>query len=187
MDTTGRQQLAFARELAFARALASEQSRNSRQVAAFRVLAVGAIVALQLVFSVFVDDWTGAPMGPFLGYAAVALAVWIARRRFDGWSKSGYTIAFLDMPMCYWLLVSSWERVARTDPAVAGSVMMLLPVIYAGFILMASLTLDRRQTMTASVVAMILQWRALASVGHDYTFLTLVTVHISVIASICIY
>jgi adenylate cyclase len=173
---------------AFADALALEGTRNARQVSAFRFFAIASILVLQLVFWLFASDWTGAPMGPLAGYAAVAAVVWILRRRFAGWGWSGYTIALLDMPMCFWLLTVSWRRVSAMGSAEeAASVMMLLPLIFAGFILMASLTLDRRQTLTASVVAMVLQWHALAGIGRDYTFLVLLTTHTSLLAAVCIY
>jgi adenylate cyclase len=173
---------------AFADALALEGTRNARQVSAFRFFAIASILVLQAVFWMFASDWTGAPMGPLAGYGAVAAAVWILRRRFEGWGWSGYTIALLDMPMCFWLLQVSSRRVAASGTVEeAASVMMLLPLIYAGFILMASLTLDRRQTITASVVAMVLQWHALAGIGRDYTFLVLLTTHTSLLAALCIY
>jgi adenylate cyclase len=173
-------------ESAFADALAVERARNNRQVSAFRVAFVWIILALQGLFSVLVENWAGAPLGPMLGYGLLALAVWLLRRRFE-WGWSGYTIAAVDMPMCYLLLIASSQRVAVSDPGQAGSVMMLLPLIYAGLILLASLTLDRWQTLAAAGVAIVLQWRALTGIGGDYTFVTLLTAHTSVIAAVCVY
>ncbi len=175
-------------ESAFASALALERVRNTRQVATFRMVAVGIVVALQIVFSQIADDWSGAPMGPLCGYFAVATLVWILRSRFEGWGWSGYTIALLDMPMSWWLLTSSWSRIAAGGPTDdAASAMMLLPLVYAGLILMASLTLDRWQTLAASGVAMVLQWQALAGIGRDYTFLILLTAQTAVLAAVCVY
>jgi adenylate cyclase len=175
-------------ESAFTAALALERRRNSLQIATFRFAAIAVVVCLQVLFQFAVKNWAGAPLGPLSGYGLVAALVWLLQRRVEGWGWSGYMIAFLDMPMCYWLLVESWRHVAATDQdGTAGGVMMLLPLIYAGFILMASLALDRRQTLMASVMAMIFQWKALAGIGHDYTFLTLVTAHTSVVAAVCVY
>jgi len=174
---------------AFSRALAVERERNSRQISAFRFFALVVVIILQLFFVVLTDDWTGAPMGPLTGYAVVAAAAWRLRRRFDSWAAwSGYTIAAVDLPMVFWLVRSSSRAtIAAGTPELANGVMMILPLTYAGFIAMASLALDTRQTVAAAVTASVFQWVALSGIGHDFTFLTMITMFTSLIAAVCVY
>lgn len=173
----------------FRRALAAERARNSRQIAAFRFQGLAVVFVLQVLFLASWRGWTGAPMLPLGGYLAVAaLAYWL-RRRFDGWAElSGFTIAALDMPMVFWLLRSTFRAtVAAGNPGVAGTSLMLLPVIYLGLIVMASLALDTRQTLAAAAMAIVLQGIALQGAGHDYTFLSMVSVFTALFALVCVY
>ena len=174
---------------AFSRALAVERERNSRQISAFRFFALVVVIILQLFFLVLTEGWTGAPMGPITGYAAVAAVAWRLRRRFDAWAAwSGYTIAALDLPMVFWLVRSSSRAtIAAGTPELADGVLMILPLTYAAFIAMASLALDTRQTVAAAVTAIVFQWVALSGVGHDFTFLTMITMFTSLIAAVCVY
>ena len=174
---------------AFSRALAVERERNSRQISAFRFFALVVVIILQLFFVVLTDDWIGAPMGPITGYAVVAAVAWRLRRRFDAWAAwSGYTIAALDLPMVFWLVRSSSRAtIAAGTPELADGVLMILPLTYAGFIAMASLALDTRQTVAAAVTASVFQWVALSGIGHDFTFLTMITMFTSLIAAVCVY
>jgi len=174
---------------AFSRALAVERERNSRQISAFRFFALVVVIILQLFFLVLTENWTGAPMGPITGYAAVAAVAWRLRRRFDAWAAwSGYTIAALDLPMVFWLVRSSSRAtIAAGTPELADGVLMILPLTYAAFIAMASLALDTRQTVAAAVTAIVFQWVALSGVGHDFTFLTMITMFTSLIAAVCVY
>ena len=173
----------------YQRALAVERKRNSRQISAFRFWALAVVLGLQLLFLALLKDWTGAPMGPLVGYTAVAAVAWRLRRRFDAWAAwSGYTIAVVDMPMAFWLVCSSARAtLTGTSPELADSVLMLLPLAYAGFIVMASLALDRRQTVIAAASAVVLQIIALSDSGHDATFLSMVTAFTSLIAFVCVY
>src|SRR5690349_20678665 len=161
---------------AFATALAGERARNARQVSAFRLFAILFFVAVQLFFQATFADWAGAPMGPMLGYAAASGLVWRLRKRFDAWSQwTGYSIAVIDMPMAFWLITAgSRATVEAGTPELADGVRMILPIANAGFIALASLALDSRQTVVAACTAIALQWIALAGIGHDYTFLTMV-------------
>jgi adenylate cyclase len=170
-------------------ALQVERARNGRQISAFRLWALAAVLGLQVLFLVLLSDWTGAPMGPLAGYAAVAAVAWRLRHRFDAWAAySGFTIAFLDMPMTFWLVRSSAKAtVLAGTPELADSVLMMLPLIYAGFIVMASLALDTRQTLVAAAVAIVLQFEALSGIGHDLTFLSIVTAFTALIALIGVY
>jgi len=174
---------------AFSKALAVERERNSRQISAFRFFALAVVLVLQLVFGVVLDDWTGAPMGPLTGYAVVAAVAWRLRRRFDAWAAwSGYTIAALDLPMVFWLVRSTSQgMVVGGTPELADGVLMILPLAYAGFIAMASLALDTRQTVAAAATAIVLQWCALSEFGHDVTFLTMVAALTSLTAAVCVY
>jgi adenylate cyclase len=173
----------------FAAALAVERERNSRQIAQFRFGAVLVFLGLQAWFLWAWDDWTGAPMGPLLGYAAFAAAAWRIPARYDvlaAWS--GYTIAALDMPMVFWLVrASASATLAGSEPGLADSVLMMLPLAYAGFVVMASLALDTWQTVIVAVVAITLQVIALSDSGHDMTFLTMVTAFTTLIAAVCVY
>jgi adenylate cyclase len=174
---------------AFRRALAAERARNSRQIAAFRFWGLAGVFALHGVFLLSWSGWTGAPMGPLGGYlAAAALAHWL-RRRFDAWALfSGFTIAALDMPMAFWLLQSTFHAtVAAGKAEIAGAALMLLPLIYLGLIVLASLALDSRQTLAAAATAAVLQGTALQRAGHDYTFLSMVTAFTVLTALICVY
>ncbi|HEY2775048.1 MAG TPA: adenylate/guanylate cyclase domain-containing protein [Candidatus Binatia bacterium] len=173
----------------FRAALAVERERNSRQIAAFRLAALVVVVLLQGIFTIAVRGWEGAPYGPLLGYTAVAALAWRLRHRFDAWAAwSGYTIAFLDMPMVYWI-VRATARAARASdtPFLADSILMMLPLAFAAFVVLASLALDVRQTVTAAVVAIVLQVFGLTGAGHDYTFLAMVTALTTLVAAVCVY
>jgi adenylate cyclase len=169
---------------AYAAALTRERQRNSRQLTAFRFFA--------LCLSIFVlalDGDPGAPMLPFLGYAAVAGLAWLLRRRSDAWAAwSGYTIAVVDVPMAWWLVTSSADAiVAEGFPGRAEALLMLLPLIFAGFVLMSSLALDAKQTIATALLTLVLQWMALWEVRSDVTFLLLISVSSSLNALVCLY
>lgn len=171
----------------FQRALAMERERNSRQISAFRFLALVVVVVLQFVFWAFFNDPIGTPLGPLAGYTVFAGIAWRLRRRFDAWAAwSGYTIAALDMPMVFWLVRSSAEaNIEAGTPEAVNAVLMLLPLIYAGFVVMASLALDTRQTLVAAATAIVLQ--AIALFGTGLTFLSMVTAFTALNAAICVY
>ena len=170
-------------------ALAAERERNSRQISAFRFFAASVVLALQMLFLWVWEDWTGAPTIPFLGYVIVAACAWQLRHHFASWAAwSGYTIAVLDIPLAFWLVRASWQStIDAGDPSVADGVLMMLPLNYAGFIVMASLALDARQTVAAALSALVLQTIALRGAGHDVTFLTMVNAFTSLIAFVCLY
>lgn len=173
----------------FRRALRVERERNSRQIAAFRFYALATVLALQVLFAAFVKDWTGAPMGPMLGYTAVAFVAWRLHRRFDfGADYPGYLVAAVDLPMVHWLVrATAQATLASTEPELAGPVLMMLPLTFAGFLVMASLALDTRQTLAVAVVALVLQSRALLDAGRDVTFVALVSAFTVLIAAVCVY
>lgn len=174
---------------AFFQALTLERERNGRQITGFRFFALLSILLLQAVFILFLEGWTGAPMLPLAGYAALAALAWRLRRRFDAWAAwSGYTIALVDLPMTFWLVrSSSIASVEAFEGTLPGAVMMMLPLAYAGFITMASLALDTRQTVAVAMVAIVLQWVALSEMGHDFTFLSMITAFTVLVAWICVY
>lgn len=174
---------------AFERALAAERRRNSRQIATFRLSAVLTVLVLQLLFGALWDDWTGAPMGPLAGYAAAAAVAWRLRRHFDAWAAwSGFTIAAIDMPIMFWLVTSSARAtVEGPTPGLIAAVLMMLPLAYAGLIVMASLVLDASQTALAAAVAVVLQGVALSERNYDFTFLTMTTALTILVAAVCVY
>lgn len=174
---------------AFRSALVAERERNSRQIAAFRFGGLLVVVGLQMMFVGLWDDWSGAPMGPLLGYTAAAALAWRLRKRFDSWSAwTGYTVAAVDMPMVWWLVTAS-AKATVDGPAegLSAAVLMILPLANAGFLVMASLTLDATQTVVAAAVAIGLQGYAIAQRGYDFTFLSMVTAFTVLIAVVCLY
>lgn len=173
----------------FERALAVLRERNSRQISEFRFVALAVVISLQAFFLWAWEDWTGAPMGPLLGYAVVAGVAWRLRSRFDAWARwSGYTIAAVDLPMAYWLVTASADAtVAAGDRELAGGVLMMLPLTYAGFLVMASLALDVKQTLVVAVAAVLLQARALRLTDHDFTFIAMATSFTVLTAAVCVY
>jgi len=174
---------------AFRGALAAERERNSRQIAAFRFGGLLVVVGLQMIFVGLLDDWTGAPWGPLVGYTAVAALAWRLRKRFDSWSAwSGFTVAAVDMPMIWWLVTASaGTTVDGPTPGLSVAVLMLLPLACAAFLVLASLTLDARQTLVAAAVAILLQGQALSQRGYDFSFLTMVSAFTAMIALVCLY
>jgi adenylate cyclase len=173
----------------FSKALAAERARNARQISAFRFVALSVVLALQALFTMLMPSYTGAPWWPLVGYVVAAYVVWRLPRRYNVWTAwSGYTIAFVDMPMIFWLVrASAKATVLAGEARIADGVLMILPLAYAGFILMASLALDMRQTLAAALTAVVFQLLALAGDGHDFTFLTMITAMTMLEAAVCLY
>lgn len=173
----------------FERALAAERERNGRQIAVFRVWALVSVVGLQSAFLLLSADWVGAPMIPLFGYLIAAVAAWRLARYVDGWANwSGYSIAFLDMPMVFWLVrTSAQATTSQSTTELGASVMMLLPMAYTFFLLMASLTWDGRQMLLVALSAIVFQWMALSGGGRDFSFLLMLTALTFFVALICLY
>ncbi len=143
----------------FQRVLAAEQLRNSRQVALMRFLVVAGMLILTLLFNSLSPDFVGAAVPLLAVYAAGAgLFMW-GRQRFAWIARlDGFVIPLIDMPMAAWLCA---DVVARLHDAgrhqVAAAVPLYSPLYFTLLTVLASLSLERRQTYAAVGIGAVLQ------------------------------
>jgi len=149
-----------------ARALEAQRARTGRALAQIRLGGVGASLVLGLVMwrAAGESDWK--IQIPILGvYAGAALALYLAVRlssRAGGWGGLG--VALVDVPMVF---AAQWVSVP-VSPSPGGVAGFSLG-IFALLVLLAALSLDRRQVLLAAASSalceVLLQRRAGVSVG----------------------
>jgi len=145
----------FERSAEFQRVLGAERLRNARQIAALRLGGLTALIALSSIFTWrFPDDFIGVPYAVLAPYWLCATAAWLLRRRADrGAHLDGLLIALVDMPMVAIALTIVMRRLHEVGYAVdAEGLAMFTPVYFAIFIVLAGLSLDRRQIFLAALV-----------------------------------
>lgn len=136
------------------RALDKERRRNARALSAIRLACVGAIFALSahLGFARGQSDWRLiAPLFAVYSALAAALAL-IAWRRPALHRASSLALAFVDVPMAFWIQNASLP----VSPSAAGTASFALG-LFCAFILLAALALDRALTVAVASVGVALQ------------------------------
>jgi adenylate cyclase len=138
----------------FSQALLIERRRNGRLSAAIRLGTVTVFVAIDVVFAVVLGRplfrGTFALFGP---YWIVAAGICVLSYRHDRVAERvGYAFALVDMPMIFAVVSQVLPRV----PDRADGPATYLLAMYVWLLAAAALSLDRRQTIAAAVVAAML-------------------------------
>lgn len=132
------------------RSTREEQARNALRVAALRAAGVLALLALSAWQALVAGlaDWR-ANLPIFALYGALAAGLWLVVWRVPATRvRSGLALAFLDVPLLFWL---QWEGVpVSPSPGAAATV---TAVAYAACILLAALTLSRPLVSAVTAVS----------------------------------
>jgi adenylate cyclase len=158
-DTSGAAHAPVLGTPVFQRVLAAEQLRNSRQIALMRFLFVTAMLILTVLFQAFSAGFVGAAL-PLLAVYALGAGLFLWGRRRLAWVArlDGFVIPLVDMPMAAWLctdVVARLHAVGRHQ--VAAAVPLYSPLYFTLLTVLASLSLERRQTWIAVGVGAVLQ------------------------------
>jgi adenylate cyclase len=138
---------------AFARALAEERLRSTRLINLFRFQGIAAVLLLILVFRFAIPDWVPPPLWLMVAYCAGAALVWWASRRSPRVARlAGLSIPLLDMPVVLLVLYGAIAAL-REHGRPTGVLPYHAPVYYLGFVLLASIALERRYVYLATMVA----------------------------------
>jgi adenylate cyclase len=141
-------------------ALAAERLRNARLINAFRLAGLLVTLTVELIFRAVIPGWIGASVALFVGWTLAAAIVFAAGMASDRVARAGsLAIAFVDMLMLYLLIGAIIDALVSTSTdGVTGQVdaarlSALTGLYYASFLVLASLALDRRQLVIATLVA----------------------------------
>jgi adenylate cyclase len=144
---------------AFAAALAAEQVRNARTINFFRLAFLTIAIALLTLFQRLLPGWIGPSMAALLIWwiaAAVVLAVsWRAQRPLR---VTALALALVDVPLLFAVIAVTVRDVAAGGrPVDAARLAMHTAVYVTGFIVLAGLTLQRRELYLTAAVGGLLE------------------------------
>jgi adenylate cyclase len=147
--------------------LAAERLRNARRINAFRLAGLLASLALEEFYSHTVRGWIGAPMPVFVGWTAVAMALFVGGLRSDPLARMGsLAIAVVDMPMLFLLISRVIDALQaagfHTD---AARLATHAGIYYVGLLVLASFALDRRRLAVVAVIAAVCELMLMARTG----------------------
>ncbi len=144
------------------RAMDREGRRNAKYLSIIRLVCVGAVlvVAMWLGLGRGVSNWS-APLPLFVLYAALSAALaLVAWRRPGLYRLAGLGLALVDVPMAYWIQRTSMA----VSESAAGTASFALG-LFGLFILLATLTLDRRLTVLVAAAGAVLEVALLRQAG----------------------
>jgi class 3 adenylate cyclase len=178
-----------ARDRTLSRALKRERVRNAQQIAIFRVIGTFAFLLVTGLFVYALPGYIGAPLGPLALYFAMAVVVLLISRRFPSIAdRGGLAIPLVDVPMSFFLIRAALQGLhARGDVVMASATVVQLPIYNIMWVVLASLTLEKRHSWFTVSVALLLQTLLLAQEGHDATFVCQVGLGLLLVAGFCLY
>lgn len=144
---------------ALSRALAEDRARRALQLNSFRVLGLGTILLLLVLFRLLIPGWVGPSLALFGAYWLAAAALWAAGRR-GRLPPAIVALAtpLLDIPMAFLLLHGGVVALEEAGNRAAASFFPFHATIYFMLlILLGAMTLEERRLCAATALAIGLQ------------------------------
>lgn len=144
---------------AFAAALAAERVRNARAINFFRLVALTSALGAMAIFRVTLPGWIGPPVVPFLFWWAAAVAVLVASWRTEEPRRlTALALAIVDAPLLFAVLAVTVRNVVAAGRLVdAHRLAMHAALYFAGLVMLAGMTLQRRELYLTAAVGVVLE------------------------------
>lgn len=144
------------------RALDKERRRNARWLCSIRLAGVGSVFAIALWSGLGAgqSDWRAALPEFALYFLLSAALAAVASKRPALHRLAGLGLAFVDIPLVYWIQSSS----LAVSPSPAGTASFTFG-LYGAFILLAALSLDQTLILTVTVAGAALELALMRGAG----------------------
>ena len=162
---------------AFAVALAAERVRNARAINFFRLVALTIGLAAMGLFRLTLPGWIGPPVVPFLLWWAAAIAVLVASWRTQQPRRlTALAIATIDTPLLFAVLAVTVRNVAAAGRLVdAHRLAMHASIYFIGFVMLAGMTLQRRELYLTAWIGVVLEGALMLIAGPPDPSVALLT------------